>query len=132
MVRSRDRSGKRKATSPDAMAPSEVDVAALRQHNRAAGERRSKAREDARSMPPSRSRAQVRRLSPPPKRSRVIQVSTSDDEASEGAHSEGSRGRGQSWRYESFFAFEFLFLVRLQHLGEMRCRFLGLGQSLHP
>ena len=109
MARSRDRVGKRKATSPDAMAPVEVDVAALRQHNRAAGERRSKAREDARSVPMSSSRAQVKRHSPPPKRSRVIQVSTTDDEASEGDHSDGSHSRGPSWRYLSFVHLNYSF-----------------------
>jgi len=99
MVRPRECRGKRKATSPDSGDPPEVDVAALRQHSRAAVERRSKAREDVRSVPPSRSRAHAKRVSPPPKRSRVNQVSTSGDEAEEGEHSEGSPSRGQSWRY---------------------------------
>ena len=99
MVRSRDRSEKRKASSPDSMAPPDVDVAALRQHNRAAGERRSKAREDVRSVPLSRSRAQVKHHSPPPKRTRVIEVSTSSEEAEEGEHSKGMSDRQQSLRY---------------------------------
>ena len=99
MVRSRDRSGKRKATSLDSMAPPDVDVVALRQHSWAAGERRSKAREDVRNVPPSRSRAHVKRPSPPPKRSWVIEVSTSGEEAEEGDHSEGMSDRQQSWRY---------------------------------
>ena len=71
------------------MAPPDLDVAVLRQHSRAAGERRSKAREDVRNVPPSRSRAQVKHPSPPPKHSRVIEVSISSEEAKEGDHSEG-------------------------------------------
>ena len=89
MVRSRDRSGKCKATSPDSMAPPDVDVVVLRQHSRAAGKRRSKAREDVKNVPPSRSTSQVKCPSLPPKRSRVIEVSTSGEEAEEGDHSKG-------------------------------------------
>ena len=96
MVHSRDQSGKRKATSPDSMAPLDVDVVLMRQHSRTAGERRSKAREDVRNVSPSRSGAQVKRLSPPPKRSRVNEVNTLGEEAEEGNHSEGMSDRQQS------------------------------------
>ena len=96
MVRSRNRSEKRKATSQDSMAPPDVDVVALRQHNRAAGERRPKAREDVRNLPPSRSKAQVKRPSPPPKRSRVIEVSTLGEEAKKDNHNAGMSDRQQS------------------------------------
>ena len=85
--------------SPVSMAPPDVDVVVLRQHSPAAGERRSKAREDVRNVPPSRSIAHVKRPSPPPKRSWVIEVSTSGEEAEEGDHSEGMSDRQQSWRY---------------------------------
>lgn len=127
MARSRERAGKRKATSPDGEAPPEVDAAALRQHNRALVERRSKAREDVRSVPPSRSRPQVKRHSPPPKRKRVIQVSTSgEEEADEGEHSDGSLSRSQSWRYVFFSHFQLLILLLLRHFG-----FSGFSRSLH-
>ena len=92
MVRPRDR--KRKAPSPTDMAPPE-DVAALRQHRRAASERRSKAKEDARRVHITKSR----HGSPTVKRARVIQVSTSEEAEEESLHSRGMSGRQQSWRF---------------------------------
>jgi hypothetical protein len=83
MVRLADRSGKRKAISPPTLPPPELDVVALRQHRRAAGERRLKAREDVRRVPTSKSRELKRRGSPLEKRSMVIHMSTSEEEAAE-------------------------------------------------
>ena len=104
MVRPRDRSGKRKADSPPTLPHSEEDVAALQQHRRAVGERRSKSREDTRRVGSSRSKELVRRASPPPKRSRIIEVTSSEEEAEDGDHSRGESGRAQSWRYGALFS----------------------------
>lgn len=99
MVWPRDGSGKRKA-SPALTAAWEVDVAALRQHRRAEGERCSKAREDTRRVPNPRGRDTARRASPPPKRGRVIEVTSSEeDPAPEGEHSGGMTDRERSCRY---------------------------------
>jgi hypothetical protein len=83
MVRSRDVRGKRKADSPPDVEPSDVDVAALRQHRRAEGEKRSKAREDTRRVHMAKTRELSRHGSPLPKRSRVVQVTTSEEAAEE-------------------------------------------------
>ena len=99
MVRPMDRSGKRKASSPHDVQPSKVDVAALRQHMRAAGERRSKAREDVRRVHMPKSRELSRHGSPMAKRGRVIEVSTSEEAAEESEHSCEMSDRHQSWRY---------------------------------
>lgn len=97
MVRPRDRSGKRKASSPPHVPPPE-DVAALRQHRRAAGERRAKAREDARRVHISKTRELSKHGSPIVKRGRVIEVSTSEEAEEESEHSRGMSDRQQSWR----------------------------------
>lgn len=107
MVRPRDRSGKRKADSPPTLPHSEEDVAALQQHRRAVGERRSKSREDTRRVGSSRSKELVRRASPPPKRTRIIEVTSSEEEAEDGDHSRGESGRAQSWRYRLLFNLNF-------------------------
>ena len=88
MVRPRDRSGKRKASSPPEVPPPEVELAALRQHRRAAGERRSRVREDMRRVHMPKNRELSRHGSPMAKWGRVIEVNTS--EATE--ESEHSRG----------------------------------------
>lgn len=99
MVRSREARGKRKASSPADLPPSEVDVAALRQHRRAAGERRSKAREDLRRVHSSKTRELSRHGSPLPKRGRIIEVSTSEEAGEESERSRGQSDREQSWRF---------------------------------
>lgn len=99
MVRPRDGSGKRKASEAEEAAW-EVDVAALRQRRRVEGERRSKAREDRRPVPPRRGRETARRASPLAKRGRVIEVTSSEeDPAPEGEHSGGTTDRERSCRY---------------------------------
>ena len=85
MARPRDRSGKRKEVSPLTLEPSEVDVSALRQHRRAAGERRSKAREDARLLAASKSKEAGRRGSPAARRGRVIEVTSSEEDGRDDA-----------------------------------------------
>jgi hypothetical protein len=95
MVRSRDRTGKRKASSPDE--PTE-DLAALRQHRRAAGERRVKAREDLRRVSRPKTKELSRHGSPMTKRGRVIEVTTSEEAPGESEHSRGTSDREQSWR----------------------------------
>jgi hypothetical protein len=74
MLRTRDRTGKRKEMSP----------ATLVEHRRAAGERRSKAREDPRHVA-------GRRGSPPARRRRIIEVSSEEEDAAEDVPE-------QSWR----------------------------------
>jgi hypothetical protein len=102
MVRARDRAGKRKATSPTTMPSFEMDVAALRQHVRLAGERMSKAREDKRIVSTSRGRGLQKRASPPAKQSRVIEFTSSEVEAIPACEqSGGASEREQSWRYVS-------------------------------
>ena len=98
MVRKGEARGKRKASSPAALPPSEVDVAALRQQRRAAGERRSKAREDPRRVHFSNMRELSRNGSPLPKRSRTIEVSTSEEAGEESERNRGQSDREQSWR----------------------------------
>ena len=89
MVRLRDRSGKLKASSPPNVAPPEVDLAALRQHMRVAGERRSKAREDVRRVYTSKSKELSRHGSPLAMRGRVIEVSTLEEAPEESEHNHG-------------------------------------------
>ena len=91
--------GKRKASSPPDVETPDVDVAAMRQHRRAGGERGSKARESSRRVHMAKSRELSRHGSPLPKRSRVIQVSTSEEAAEESEHSRGHSDRERSWRY---------------------------------
>ena len=99
MVRPRDRAGKRKATSPTTTPELEEDAAALRQHRRPAGEPRSKARAE-RNAQTSRGRGLSRRASPPPKRARVIEFTSSEDEAIPVAEdSGGAPEKEQSTRY---------------------------------
>jgi hypothetical protein len=99
MVLSREARGKRKVSSPPTLPPTEVDVAAMRQHRGADGERRSKGKEDMRRGHMPKTRELSRRGSPLPKRSRVIEVTTSEDVAEESEHSRGHGDREQSWRY---------------------------------
>lgn len=96
MVRPLDKH-KRKATSPADVPPPE-DVAALRQHRRAAGERRSKVREDARRVHTTKTQELSRHGSPIVKRGRVIEVSTSEEAEEESEHIRGMSDRQQSWR----------------------------------
>ena len=100
MVRPRERAGKRKATSPTTPPELEVDVAAVRQHRRPAGEQRSKQREDKRLAQSSRGRGLPKRASSPSKRARVIEFTSSEDEAiAVGSYSGGASEKEQSWRY---------------------------------
>ena len=100
LVWPRDWSGKQKASSPpDVPPPPKVDLATLRQHMRIAGERRSKAREDARRVYTSKSRELSRHGSPLVKRGHVIEVSTSEEAPEELKHSRGMSDQQQSWRY---------------------------------
>ena len=110
MVRSRSAMGKRKANSPPDVETADVDAAAMRQHQRAGGERGSKARESSRRVHMGKSRELSRHGSPLPKRSRVIQVSTSEEAAEESEHSRGHSDRERSWRY-----------VALSPLFSLRC-----------
>lgn len=96
MVRSRDARGKWKATSPPVVPPPEVDVAALRHQRRAAGERRLKSREDLRRVHMAKTKEVSRHGSPLPKRGHTIEVSTSEEAASELEHSRGHSDREQS------------------------------------
>ena len=99
MVRPRDRAGKRKATSPTTTPELEEDVAALRQHMRPAREQRSKARAE-KIAHSSRGRGLPKRASPPPKRTRVIEFTSSEDEAIPVAEdSGGAPEKEQSTRY---------------------------------
>lgn len=97
-MRSREARGKRKASSPADVPPSEVDVAALRQQRRAAGERRSKAREDLKQLQSSKRRELSRHGSPPSKRGRIIEVSTSEEAGEESERSRGRSDREHSGR----------------------------------
>jgi hypothetical protein len=128
MVRSRDARRKCKASSPPYVPPPEVDVAALRQHQRAAGERRSKAREDLRRVHMAKTRELSKHGSPLPKQGRVIEVSTSEEAAEELERSRGHSDREQSWGYVflSRFFFTFwlptMYLHRLQMFAAIECR----------
>ena len=102
-MRSRDARGKQKASSPTDVPPAELDGAAVRQPRRASGERRSKANPDPRRVHTSKAREVSRHGSPPPKRGRTIEVSTSEEAASESEHSD----REQSSRYSSLWTLFF-------------------------
>ena len=84
-----DQSGKRKASSSPDVPPLEVDVAALQQHMRAVGEKRSKAREDVRRVHMPKSRDLSRHGSPMAKRCHVIEVKTSEEATKESEHIRG-------------------------------------------
>ena len=79
-MRPRDRAGKCKATSPATSPELEEDAAALRQRRRPAREQRSNARAE-KVAHGSRGRGLPKRASPPAKRARVIEFTSSEDEA---------------------------------------------------
>ena len=117
MVRPRDRSGKRKASSPSDVPPPEVDLAVLRQHRRVDGERMLKAREDVSRVYTSKSRELSRHGSPLAKRGRVNEVSTLEKAPEESEHNRGMSNRQQSWRYVILSPPDYTFPCSCQYNG---------------